>query len=252
MFERKRIALPYKVRGKDYGIPISSLAELKDNPRVVALSDFDLIQSLKDAFYTTTVYVLAKHETIVQRLKNREDSEEQRQKSIDSVPLHLVQYSENKNLFDYEITNGKDLAKAQERLARIVKKEASDIKYELEFLLPSLSYETWEADGELRGEPGTKASPLSRKAIEAALSELSNSTFGVGQSLDAPIVYMYKGVSIYFSSKRDRERDSVSFGEIGFYGKHAIIKEAVGKIVERFPELMEGDYSHNRERLERL
>ena len=77
---KHRIALPYEVREKDYGLPVESFAELKDNPRIVCLSNFDLIESLREAFDTTTVYVKAPIDAIKQRLTQRQDTDEQRRK----------------------------------------------------------------------------------------------------------------------------------------------------------------------------
>ena len=122
---KHRIALPYEVREEDYGLPVESFAELKDDPRIVCLSNFDLIESLSEAFDTTTVYVKAPVEVIKQRLIQREDTDEQRKKSIESVEKHLQGYEKSRELFDYEITNGEDLSVAKKEMIEVIKEELS-------------------------------------------------------------------------------------------------------------------------------
>ena len=132
---KKQIALPYTLRGKKYGLPVSSLASLKEYTRICALGDFELVKALRDSFETTTIYVEANLETIAQRVNSRQDTSEQKAKSIESGPKHLIDYQQKwRDIFDYELHNGEDLQKAQNELLRIVREETEHTVHQYNFL----------------------------------------------------------------------------------------------------------------------
>ncbi len=124
MMDERKIAIPYELRQEKYGITLESLAELYKHPHIYAGGDFKLIKSLRDSLgflNVTTVYVTADKDEIIGRLDKREDTLEQKARSIVSVSKHLEQYAKNKELFEYEIRNGNGkLEEATNELKMIV------------------------------------------------------------------------------------------------------------------------------------
>lgn len=116
---------PYIVRGKEYGLPTDSYAELKENPRIICLDDFNLISSLGQVLDTVPIYVTAPIDTIIGRINQREDLPERKQESIASVKCHLEACERFRELFDYEIDNAEDLEIAAAELLGIVEDELS-------------------------------------------------------------------------------------------------------------------------------
>lgn len=232
-----RIALPYEIRGCKYGLPVDSFADLKDGPRMVCLGDFQLIQSLHDAFDTTTVYVTAPIEVIIRRLERREDTPEQRRKSIEAVPIHIQDYERFKTLFDYEITNGVDLKAAQEKLLDIVKEEILPHRLIYNFLMPKGEMTQWEAQDELDQEGNDFKSLPAFKEIKTIL-EKAITPFYVGRGI-RPVGYMFMDgpvtVSLYCSN--DRERRCIADGSFEMQGPKKKLAKTGDLLKKLFPEL---------------
>ncbi len=234
-----RIALPYEIRGCNYGLPVDSFADLKDGPRMVCLGDFQLIQSLHDAFDTTTVYVTAPIEVIIKRLEEREDTPGQRKRSIEAVPLHLNDYERFKALFDYEITNGIDLKAAQEKLLDIVKEEILPHRLIYNFLMPRSESDQRQAQRELDQEGNSYQSLPTFDEIKKRL-EKAMIPFYVGRGI-TPVAYMFMNgpvtVSLYCSN--DRERRCIANGSFELQGPKKKLAKTEDLLKELFPELEE-------------
>jgi len=252
--ERKskhRIALPYEVRGKDYGLPVESFAELKDNPRIICLSNFDLIESLSEAFDTTTVYVTAPADTIKQRLNLRKDSDEQRKKSIESVEKHLQDYEKSKKLFDYEITNGDDLKAAQSEMIEVFKEEVLPHRRMYNFLLPSNGEIQWSAQNALDNETGSIGNLISLPSYDEIEKKLTDAMqpFYFGRGIQ-PIgrTIMHGPVTVAFYAHKDRERKNIAYGSFELQGPKNDLAKTSALLEELFPELQK--YGHRQVRME--
>jgi guanylate kinase len=246
---RHGVALPYRLRDNDYGLPVTSFAELKTGPKVACLGDFQLVKSLQEAFDTTTVYVTAPIDVIGERLEGREDTPEQRAKSIEAGPKHLSDYERFKELFDYEITNGDDLQAAQEQLIEIIREEVLPHRRMYNFLLPSRNKLFGEAQIELDEEGGFYTSlPTFSEMKETLESEIPAFYFGSGLQ---PIAHMFMHgpVTIAFYTSKDRERENVANGSFELQGPKKKLAET-GALLERlFPELKK--YEHRQVRMSR-
>jgi guanylate kinase len=242
---KHRIALPYEVRGKGYGLPVESFAELKDDPRIVCLSNFDLITSLRDAFDTTTVYVKAPVDAIKNRLTLRQDTDEQRRRSIESVEPHLLGYENFRDLFDYEITNGVDLQAAQEKMIEVIKEEVLPHRRMYNFLLPSNGETQWSAQHELDNEIGSvgdlKALPTYDE-IEVKLNDAMQSFYFGSGIVPVGHVIMHGPVTVAFYAKKDRERDNVECGSFELQGPKNDLAKTGALLEQLFPELQNSKY----------
>jgi len=240
-----KIVFSYEIKGHDYGIPIDSFADLKNGPRIACLGNFQLIQSLYDAFNATTIYVTAPIEDIIERIKKREDTPEQRQKSIDACPKHLSDYERFKELFEYEITNGDNLKVAQEELLDIVNEKILPHRSIYNFLMPKSEREQREAQNELDKEArfNRSSSPLKslptftemRKRLEEAMTP-----FYVGRGF-RPLHYsfMHGPVTLSLYRSREKERNYVDFGSFELQGPKNKLAETKLLLEELFPELIE-------------
>ncbi|HLD72161.1 MAG TPA: hypothetical protein VJA23_01100 [Candidatus Nanoarchaeia archaeon] len=234
-----RIALPYEIRSNNYGLPVDSFADLKNGPRIVCLGDFQLIQSLHDAFDTTTVYVTAPIDLIIKRLEAREDTLPQRQKSIEAVPTHLKDYDRFKKLFDYEITNGVDLKAAQEKLLDIVREEILSHRLIYNFLMPRSESDQRQAQKELNQEGNGYQSLPTFDNIKQRL-EKAMTPFYVGRGIH-PLHYsfMHGPIILSFYGSKDRERSQVAFGSFELQGPKKKLAKTGDLLKELFPELEE-------------
>ncbi len=242
--ERKskfRTVLGYDVRGNGCGLPVESLSELKDNPRIMCLSDFDLIRSLSDMYDTTTIYVTAPVDVIKQRLNDRLDTPEQRKKSIESVEKHLQEYEENKDLFDYEITNESDLESAQNEIVEVVKEELSlHRKVYYGFLVSK-----YEVDGCVSlPDPSGIAEDMKDIATLSMSNEVSQ------KACSKKGIYQFVGnsVGIRLSTIEDKERKSVFYGRFTLEGPKNKVTKTAALLEKRFPILSE--YGRKQERIE--
>lgn len=260
LMKRKRIGIPYQIRGYQCGIPIDSFAALKDKIQIVALGDFDLIEALRDSFDTTTVYVIAPVGEIHARLDARQDIPEQRQKSKDAVEQHLTEYWTNrKELFDYEVLNvGIDTAAKQ--LTQIVEAETNITVKCYDFLIPKRGCSQREAQAELDRDANVwynnkkqpvKVTPFyafpDYNTMKSTLNNLFGSVFASGQTLFAQTEsWVYDEVVMHLDAKRDRERDYTAFCKISLRGRKRNIERVSRILEEKFPEMVEGSYKFNR------
>lgn len=219
---RHRIALPYKVRGEDYGLPVESFAQLKDDPRIVCLSNFDLIKSLSEAFDTTTVYVTAPIDVIIQRLKQRQDTPEQRRRSIESVAEHLQSYDRFRELFDYEITNGDDLQAAKNRIMGVIKEEiAPHRKIYSGFLLNEYEFDNIPNPQEI----AERLKGIATLSMSVEVPQRGAYQF-VGDSI---------GLKLY--THEDNERKGVFYGRLILEGPKKNVAKTAALLEELFPAL---------------
>jgi guanylate kinase len=237
-----RIALPYTLRGKDYGLPVTSFAKLKTGPKVACLGDFQLVKSLQEAFDTTTVYVTAPIDVIRKRLEGREDTPEQRAKSIEAGPKHLSDYERFKELFDYEITNGDDLQAAQDQLIEIIREEVLPHRRMYNFLMPFGDSLEGESQRELDEEGGFYTSLPTFSEVTKKLEGVMQA-FYFGRGLQ-PIAYMFMHgpVTMAVYARRDRERENIAEGSFELQGPKKKLAETGALLEELFPELKKYDH----------
>ncbi|GEM_PF-2207704 len=232
-----RIVLPYALRDDDYGLPVTSFADLEVGPKIVCLSDFQLINSLREAFDATTVYVKAPIGVIQKRLEAREDTPEQRRKSIEAGPGHVRDYERFRELFDYEITNGDDLQAAQGQLIEIIREEVLPHRRMYNFLLPTEGISQERAQGELdRGGGFFVSLPTSsemRERLEGAMQP-----FYVGRGLTPiGVMFMDGPVTISLYSTKDRERNNIAYGSFELQGPKRRLAKTGASLEGLFPEL---------------
>jgi guanylate kinase len=249
--EKYKVILPYEVRGRDYGFPVSHFGELKNSPRIICLSDFDLISSLYEAFNTTTVYVKAPIDAIKDRLTLRQDTDEQRRRSIESVESHLMDYKKFRDLFDYEITNGTDLKAAQDEMIEVIKKERLPYRGMYNFLLPTRRETQSSAQYELDNELGSIGNLKSLPTYDEIITKLENTMqpFYYGRSI-YPVGFNFRHgpVTVVFYSHKDKERDNIAYGSFELQGPKKDITKTCVLIEELFPELNKNDYRQVRMR----
>ncbi len=237
-----RIAFPYSVSGNQYGLPIDSFAGLKTGPKIVCQGEFRLIKSLRHVFNAVTIYVTAAPDHIIDRLHKREDTDEQRQRSIDSVAQHLEGYQQHKPLFDYEIVNDK-LEDAQARILEIVRNEVLPQKDAYEFLLPrsqAVVYAEQELIRERSPFPLLPCRDDIRRTLETNLTPFYFNERGISLALGIrarEYTYTHDDVVVVFYAKRDKERDYIDFGYFELHGLKRSLVKTKALLEELFPAL---------------
>ena len=221
------IALEYRVRGKDYGLPMDSFAELKEEPRVICLSDFELIKALQNSFDTITMYIKAEEKDIIQRLKDRKDTEEQRAKSIKSVAKHLQAYKNYKELFDYEIINGDNLDVSYFQMMKIMHNEVEEkiLNYNISINLPKRT-----------------SSPLITQAIDSVLNKHNIAKLLEGgrnfETSNGGIAHELVGDGVIIRTVRyPIEEDRIYKARVSIRGLRRKILKASYAMEENIPEL---------------
>ncbi|MFH1506535.1 MAG: hypothetical protein ABIE94_06135 [archaeon] len=234
---RREIALPYELRGNRYGIPISSLAGLKEQPQICALGDFDLISALSRAYDTTNIYIRGSQSDIVGRLNQREDTPEQRAASIASVPKHLADRLEYEELFDYTIFNGSDLEKTHQDFLQAVKKGSGNWVKVYSFLIANgCSVGTAQAELDEESSNPEKAFPDNRE-MRKEMNEILGDALMTGKITPSNISWSYDNVAVQIDRSRDRDRRYVENGNIVLQGRRKNLDRVSAKLEERWPEL---------------
>ncbi len=245
MLANKRIAWPYKIRGCNYGLPVDSIAELKESSRVCVLADYNLIRAVRDVFDTTTVFVTADQSDIIDRLIAREDDPDQKERSIESVPQYLEDYQRNKELFDYVIRNQDNLEIAQKNLVGIAEFETKIHNRKYSILIPNTDCSPGEAQWELNEEADggmSYSSFLGYDDLALALDEIFSRT-NISYPLDT---WFHKNVLMTIRREEDSERQTVSSADIVLSGKISHIMETSRIIEEKWPHIVKGLYEHNK------
>ncbi len=245
LMSKKRIALPYEVRGNSYGLLIDSFSELKNYDLFVCLSDFDLIESLTDAVDTTNIYIgVDDVEKVIQRLNQREDHTDQRRKSIESIPRYLEEYEKRKHLFEHTIDNSGELSKAQEELKSIFNLETDDNHtVDIEFMCPKKGHSMGALYGEIDHQNKGMGYVDQYHTILPDVNDVADdldkmfNTLYSGSPFNPKRIFSFDGVVIDNYSREDKESIHASVGHIVLHGRKRNVDGVKKMILEKWPQL---------------